>query len=126
MFAPMNQPVAVAGARYAPSLRGAGYAPARWRPPTATPVRMGQDRGALAAAGAVPLLISTAMGVGLAWVGFSTGSREKGLLSILGYIFGVVGGLGAATSALGALLWIGGVSLLPEKPTTTVPEIPTA
>ncbi len=126
MFAPLNQQVAVAGARYAPALRGTGYTPARWRPTLAQPAQIAQTKGELKAAGAIPLLISAAMAGGLAWVGFSTGSREKGLLSVLGYVFGVIGGLGAATSVLGALLWVGGVSLLPEKTTTTVPEAPTA
>ena len=54
--------------------------------------------------GAVPMLISATLGAGVAWVGFSTGSRETGLLSVLGYIFGIGGALSAVGGTIGAIL----------------------
>jgi hypothetical protein len=53
------------------------------------------------------LAIAGAIGAGAAWVGFSTGARESGILSLLGYGFGILGVVESAVSVLG----IGGVLL---------------
>lgn len=45
-------------------------------------------------------IIDGAMAGALAWVGFATGSREKGFLSVLGYMFGGIGVLRAGASAV--------------------------
>jgi hypothetical protein len=86
---------------------------------------VGQSKTAVAAFGAVPLLLYAAMGAGLGWVGFSTGAREKGLLSILGYVFGVFGGLAAVGGTLGSVLWVAGVSMAPDsEPSSSEPAFP--
>ncbi len=95
----------------APLYRAPAWRPARFivsGPPRA---KVGQT-GALAAMGAIPLLFGAALGAGAAWVGFSTGSKEKGLLSALGYTVGSLGALGALFGVVGTLFWIGGVSLI--------------
>lgn len=87
-----------------------------WRPanvmsgPAKRP-EMGQATG-IAAFGAFGLLLAAAIGAGTAWVGFSTGQREKGLLQVLGYGIGSLGALGALGGTIGALLWIAGVSMV--------------
>lgn len=95
-----------------------GYALSR--PRSFAAPRMGQ-RGAALIAGFIPLLITGALGAGTAWVGFSTGAREKGLLSVTGYVVGSLGALGALFSLLGSVLWVAGVSMIPgemfERPT---------
>lgn len=75
---------------------------------------MGQATG-IAAFGAFGLLLAAAIGAGTAWVGFSTGQREKGFLSILGYGIGSVGALGALMGTLGAILWVTGVSMVSSE-----------
>lgn len=95
-----------------------GPRPPAWRP-GAVQIRpqnkLGQSTAGIAAAGVIPMLFTAATGAGLAWVGFSTGGREKGFLSILGYVYGVFGVLGAAGGVLGAIAWATGVSLVGEK-----------
>jgi hypothetical protein len=102
--------------------------PVPWRPVIAQRPAIGQDRAAVAAMGVIPMLVGAGLGAGMAWVGFSTGSRERGLLSILGYVFGAFGTLSAAGGVLGAILWVAGVSLIPEEqtpaPTPTAPLPP--
>lgn len=99
----------------------AGQAPYRmpaWRPAPMALVerpKMGQSTAGVAAIGAIPMLLGAAWGAGAAWVGFSTGAREKGLLSILGYVVGSVGALGAIFGTLGAILWVSGVAVFGEE-----------
>lgn len=101
MIAPgfLHAPLALQGPRMA-SLRIHEYVP-----PAAVPRRrMGQtdDTGTGLL---VPALAAT-LSAATAWVGFATGVREKGLLSVAGYVIGGLGGLaaiGAAFSLLGNL-----------------------
>lgn len=104
----------LAGANPGPTVRLAWspkpFAPAVARGRAVPAVeRLGQSTAGVAALGAVPLLLGAALGAGTAWVGFSTGSRESGILSILGYLVGSLGALAALGGTLGALLWIAGV-----------------
>lgn len=103
--------------------------------------KMGQAAG-IAALAAVPLLLGAAIGAGTAWVGFSTGAREKGFLSVLGYLIGSVGALGALGGVLGTILTVAGVGILsaaeeraersseeffrrtPSAPAPTTPSLP--
>lgn len=87
-----------------------------WRPAAKS---MGQG-GAALALGAVPVLFAGAMSAGLGWVGFTTGARERGLLSILGYVFGAVGALGAVGGALSGLLLLTGAAFIPESNRTSM------
>lgn len=41
-------------------------------------------------------VLALGMGAATAWVGFDTGARRSGLLSVLGYVIGVGGALSAA------------------------------
>jgi hypothetical protein len=63
---------------------------------------------------AVASLISLAMGGAAAWVGFDTGARRKGLLSVLGYVVGVGGALSAVMDF--AMLGIMGYRVVTQKP----------
>ncbi len=108
----MLRQVPVAVSPFAPAQRT--VTPRTWRPASMGRKGVGQSKAGVAAFGAVPLLISATLGAGAAWVGFSTGSREKGLLSILGYVFGIGGALSAIGGTIGAVLWVAGVSILPE------------
>jgi hypothetical protein len=53
------------------------------------------DEKAIPKAGLIPVVLGTALGAGAAWVGFSTGSREKGTLGAIGYVVGAAGALSA-------------------------------
>lgn len=103
--------------------------------------KMGQAAG-IAALATVPLLLGAAIGAGTAWVGFSTGARERGFLSVLGYLVGSVGALGALGGVLGTILTVAGVGILsaaeeraersseeffrrtPSAQTTSTPSLP--
>lgn len=75
-----------------------------FRPPSISPLRprsIGQlTPGQAKAVDAGKTLLDAGFGAGVAWVGFYTGSKASGLLSVLGY---VIGGGGAVRSALGVL-----------------------
>lgn len=78
-----------------PSLRGALLA--QVGPiPAVTP-------GEIKAVGAGLGLVSTALFAATAWVGIHTGTKEKGLLSIAGWVVGAAGGLVGAASLFGLL-----------------------
>ena len=120
------------------------YRPPSWRPAKvlASSVRhpeMGQAAG-VAAFGAFTALMLTALAAGVAVVGYSTGQREKGFMSILGYGIGTLGGLAAVGTLLGGIAWIAGVNMVsnviqnqqnqpmvqggPEAPLLTPPSMP--
>jgi hypothetical protein len=61
---------------------------------------------------AIALTIAIAMGAATAWVGLDTGARRTGLLSILGYVVGIGGGLSAAIDLVG----LGAVAYQAMKP----------
>lgn len=88
------------------------YRMAAWRPapPAAAPVRKAV-MGQAGAGGALASLLGAAIGASTAWVGFATGAREKGFLSVLGYVIGSLGALGAVGGTLSALMALGGASL---------------
>lgn len=75
-----------------PSLQGALLA--QEAPPIVTP-------GQIKAIGTGFGLASATLGAAAAWVGFSTGSKESGLLSIAGYVIGAVGALTGLFSLIG-------------------------
>src|SRR5437867_4336932 len=91
------------------------YRPPSYRPPfaLANGPQMGQ-KGTIAAMGAVPLLVGTAVSGGVAWIGFTVGSKNTGVLSVVGYAFGVLGALGAVGGLTATALWLLGVSLIQE------------
>jgi hypothetical protein len=105
-----------------------------WRPGLGSPVasslprKMGDGEprpGAILGAGALTLGLGTALSAGTAWVGFSTGSREEGFLSVLGYIVGSIGAL-TAVGGMASLLLLGiaGISgNLPAMP-SAAPAVP--
>lgn len=93
-----------------PSYQISGWKPARAMASAQKHAEMGQ-LGGVAAVGALGLLLYGALGAGAAWVGFSTGAREKGFLSILGYGIGSLGALAALGGTIGAILWVAGVSM---------------
>lgn len=75
-----------------------------WRPailPSGRPRVLAQavtPRAAQVAPGVLTLAhtFALAMGAATAWVGFDTGARRSGLLSVLGYVVGVGGAISAA------------------------------
>jgi hypothetical protein len=77
-----------------PTLRGALLAQEQM--PVVTP-------GQIKAVGTGAGLISTALGAAAAWVGFRTGSKESGLLSVAGYTVGVAGAFIGLFSLIGAV-----------------------
>lgn len=77
------------------------------------------QRGTVAALGLIPLVLGGALGAGTAWVGFKTGEREEGLLSLTGYVVGTIGALAALASVLGGIFWVAAISGMPE---TTAPR----
>lgn len=84
------------------------YKPLPYRPVTPSGAALGQT-GAVAALGALPLLLGAAIGGGIAWAGFSMASKNKGVAQVVGYIIGSLGALGALGGTLGAILWATGV-----------------
>lgn len=105
--------VPVAVSPFAPAQRT--LTPHTWRPAAMGRKSMSQSKAGVATFGALWFLTGAAVGAASAWVGFSTGSREKGLLSALGYVFGALGALSAVGGTLGAILFVSGVALLPEE-----------
>lgn len=112
-------PVAALGNRWRPApMKLAGFQPPKTLSKPGRRSDLGQSKVGIAAIGALPLLLGGALGAATAWVGFSTGSREKGLLSVSGYVIGALGALGALSGLVGALLWVAGVSILPDADNT--------
>lgn len=92
-----------------------------YRPPTMLPIEpprlgqvtLGQERAVALGAGALSVAVSSAT----AWVGISTGLREKGLLSVAGWIVGIAGGLRGLLEVVGIALIATG-SAQPQSTTT--------
>lgn len=84
----------------------------------------GQIRAMAAGVGTV----ATALSAATAWVGLSTGSRERGLLSTAGYVVGILGGLNGLSQlfATGKVLFMNDAELreLVEKESAVVPQRP--
>lgn len=108
-----STPVAAMGSRWRPApMRLAGFRPPKTlsRPGQS----MDQSRAGVAALGLVPILVGGTLAAATAWVGFSTGARERGLLSAAGYVIGSLGALTALFSLLGGALFLVGVNVLPD------------
>lgn len=112
-----------------------GYAPILGQVPLTKPLayrplafvggpKMGQ-KSTIAAIGTIPLLVGTAISGGIAWLGFSIGSKQKGVMSAIGYTVGVVGGLSAVGGLVATSMWLLGVSLMQEPTPATAPPNPT-
>lgn len=85
-----------------------------------------QKTSAILGAGAATLAVGTALSAGTAWVGFSTGSREQGFLSGLGYVIGSIGVL-SAIGGVASLLILGIAAMsgvLPETVPVPAPQQP--
>lgn len=85
-----------------------------------------EKTSAVLGAGAATIAVGTALSAATAWVGFSTGSREQGFLSGLGYVVGAIGVLTAIGGAASlVILGIAGLSgLLPETVPVPAPAQP--
>lgn len=82
-----------------------------------------QKAGAILGAGVGTLAFGTALSAGTAWVGFSTGSREEGFLSVLGYVVGSIGAL-MTVGGVASLLALGIAVMSVKPPETTSPALP--
>jgi hypothetical protein len=94
--------------------------PAAWRPGAARVVArpvLGQEAAARGLALGF-IAVPTALAVASSYVGFRLGYIDRGFPSVLGYIVGVTGGIGAFFGLLSML----GVALIPLG---VQPEIPT-
>lgn len=76
--------------------------------------------GAILGSGVTPLVLGTALSAGTAWVGFATGSREEGFLSVLGYVVGTIGAL-MAVGGMASLALLGMAALSGKTPDVTAP-----
>lgn len=89
MLAPVNLVPAI---RPGPGFpHGIGQAQA---PPVPAPDSGIQEARRLVGTGVAVTAVATLFSAGTAWVGFSTGRREDGLLSALGWLVGIGGTLG--------------------------------
>jgi hypothetical protein len=79
-----------------------------------------QKMRAIIGAGTLPLAFGTALGAGTAWVGFSTGSREEGFLSVLGYVVGTISAL-MALGGMASLVLMGIEAMSGTTPEVTLP-----
>lgn len=66
-------------------------------------------------------VLALGMGLATAWVGFDTGSRRSGLLSVLGYVIGVGGAISAVMdfAILGVIGYRGITGKTPAPDSTT-------
>lgn len=71
--------------KYAPPVAPRPYVPARLGQAAEPPISKNKA--------AVVMSVLTVFGAGVAWVGISTGLRERGILSVAGWGVGIAGGL---------------------------------